>query len=302
MAYVLTFNVTSITTAKSLTAMEVRKELNKILQGRFLPAKKHEQLAELTLGLEAQAQKARMASAGSLGKVRALEADLLTARREFHKRGAEIKERHDQIHDLKNDRAAHVAALQNLRHTVAELRASVRAEKGHAADKSGTSTEQTDEAREEKDTALLLATAFQKRAHEERQQFGAQLQQRKAENVLLHEQIYRLTHAESWDEATGAALEAQASTHLKLVQGLQADLAECDAKLEELSVAKLSGVSEMDGPHITLIAEHQRTVKELEEARAQAQEAANSANIKVEKWKKTAGDQSGLIKKLMAAK
>ncbi|KAK3072521.1 hypothetical protein LTR53_006657 [Teratosphaeriaceae sp. CCFEE 6253] len=285
-----------------LTAMDVRKEVNKILQGRFLPAKKHEQLAELMLGLEAQAQKARMASAASLEKVRELEADLLTARKESHKRGAEIKERNDQIHDLKSDRAAHVAGLQKLRRTVAELRAPDCARKGHAADKSVISTEQTDDAREEQDTALLLANVFQKRAHEERQQLGAQLQQRKAENALLHEQIYRLTHAESWDEATGAALEAPASTHLMLVQGLQADLAERDAKLAELSVAKLSGVSEMDGPHITLIAEHQRTVKELEQARAQAQEAANSANIKVEKWKKTAGDQSGLIKKLMAAK
>ncbi|KAK0354000.1 hypothetical protein LTR91_026139 [Friedmanniomyces endolithicus] len=167
------------------------------------------------------------------------------------------------------------------------------------------------EAQEEQDTALLLATEFQKEAHHQRQHLGSQLRERDErilafheQNTTFQEQIYQFTNATSWDEATASALRAQATTHLKLVKGLQADLVERDARIEQLKDAKLAFMRNMEERQETLILAHKKVVRERKDAEARVMDgkiALSNAQIKMGEWKKMAEEQQGLIGRLMAA-
>ena len=166
------------------------------------------------------------------------------------------------------------------------------------------------DAREEQDTALVLAAAFQKDAYEKRQQLGRSLESRDHQITSLQGQvsnlqnhIYQLTHANNWDEATGAALEGQAAANLIFVQRLQADLADRDSRLEEVRTAKLSSEREAEEHCAALVGENRKVADELRIANShlvQTKEAAANADIWAEKWKGRAEELGALIKKLIA--
>ena len=170
-------------------------------------------------------------------------------------------------------------------------------------------TESAD-AREEQDTALALATAFQKEACEKRQQLGRSLESRDRQITSLQgqvsnlqNQIYQLTHADNWDEATGATLEGQAAANLVFVQRLQADLADRVSQSEELRTAKLSSEREAEEHRAALVGENRKAVDELRIVNShlvEAKEAAGNADIRAERWKSQAEELGALIKKLMA--
>ncbi|KAK0271390.1 hypothetical protein LTR91_025323 [Friedmanniomyces endolithicus] len=326
------------------STMSIRGELARILGGDPLSKDAYEGLVRLLANQQAEIGTLHRAPTGSAHDIRAMEQKL-------HDRGAEIKRLTDHVHELKTflSERDEMMSLRNhqirgYRKAVDELTAELVSE--HATRKKGTGTSRKRfndgldvhetrgkvdggrlfekqikdlqlqnaklvEAQEEQDTALLLATAFQKEAHNQRQHLGAQLRERDErilapheQTTTLQEQIYQFTNATSWDEATASALRAQATTHLKLVKGLQADLVERDARIEKLNDAKLAFMRNMEERQETLILAHKKVVKERKDAEARVMDgkiALSNASIKMGEWKKMAETQKDLIGKLMAA-
>ncbi|KAK3621828.1 hypothetical protein LTR56_022564 [Elasticomyces elasticus] len=209
-----------------------------------------------------------------------------------------------------------------------------------------------EQAQEEQDTTLILATIFQQKAHEERQRLELQARKRdeqilgllsekaglrerlngKVEQVdALIQQIYQFTNASLWDDRAGLALRAQAEMNFYHLKGLQADVAERDARLEgchatiaehegqiahlqaevaerdaqvaKLNDAKLNFMRNMEERQEKLITTHKAVVKErraAEERETDAKIALANAEIKLAQWKATAEEQQNLIARLMA--
>ncbi|KAK5124033.1 hypothetical protein LTR85_002230 [Meristemomyces frigidus] len=86
---------------------------------------------------------------------------------------------------------------------------------------------------EEQETAIVLSSGLLKQAHAERDQQKQQLFERDARIETLNDRIYKMTTSLP-DEAAHVALDHQAQRHLLVMQGLQADLAERDARVENL--------------------------------------------------------------------
>ncbi|KAK0261823.1 hypothetical protein LTS09_003916 [Friedmanniomyces endolithicus] len=326
--------------------MSIRGELARILGGDPLSKDAYEGLVRLLANQQAEIGTLHRAPTGSAHDIRAMEqklhdrgAEIKRLTDHVHELKSSLSERDGMI-SLRNHQ------IRGYRKAVDELTAELVSE--HATRKKGTGTSRKRfndgldvhetrgkvdggrlfeqekqikdlqlqnaklvEAQEEQDTALLLATAFQKEAHNQRQHLGAQLRERDERILALHEQtttlqeqIYQFTNATSWDEATASALRAQATTHLKLVKGLQADLVERDARIEKLNDAKLAFMRNMEERQETLILAHKKVVKERKDAEARVMDgkiALSNASIKMGEWKKMAETQKDLIGKLMAA-
>ncbi|KAK3677757.1 hypothetical protein LTR78_002607 [Recurvomyces mirabilis] len=165
----------------------------------------------------------------------------------------------------------------------------------------------------EQDTALLLATQFQRRAHEERLNLkdtisiraariatlSGELAEAHASISMLTGKIYAMTHAASWDVKTGAALEAQAQVHLTLVQNMKTrrskleedgSRAQLDSKAARKDLA--NAVGELQQLRADAASNGERTLKEKRFMEAAVAKAAEFQQI--------AQDQQALIKRLLA--
>ncbi|KAK4561158.1 hypothetical protein LTR86_005113 [Recurvomyces mirabilis] len=164
----------------------------------------------------------------------------------------------------------------------------------------------------EQDTALLLATQFQKRAHEERLNLkdiisnrdariatvSEQLVEARASTSTLTAMIYAMTHAASWDLKTGAALEAQAQVHLTLVQNMKTRMTKLEedgsrAQLDNEGVRKdlANALGELQQLRADAASHGERTLKEKRTMEAAIAKAAEFQQI--------AQDQQALIKRLL---
>ncbi|KAK4546173.1 hypothetical protein LTR36_002310 [Oleoguttula mirabilis] len=86
---------------------------------------------------------------------------------------------------------------------------------------------------EEQETAIHLSSALLKRAHEERDQQKQQLFERDVCIETLNDGIHKMATALPCDAAQ-LALENQAHRHLAVMQGLQTDVAQRDAFIDDL--------------------------------------------------------------------
>ncbi|TKA79771.1 hypothetical protein B0A55_03310 [Friedmanniomyces simplex] len=326
--------------------MDVRAELFKILGHRGLPHDKYECVVRLFNSQEAKIHALRSTPTGSAQDIRAMEqrlhdrgAEIKRLTDHVHELKVTLSERDEDLSlrnhqikgyrkpidelttELESEHARRKAGADTLRRRfhdrreVAELRDDVSSGRLFEQEKRIQDLQRQiatlEETQEEQDTALLLATAFQKEAHEQRQQLGSQLLERDGRIRAMHEQlvalqesVYQLTRATSWDEATAFALQAQAATHLNLVKGLQAKLAKRNARIEKLIEAKLSFMRNMEERQETLMSNHKKMVKERKDAEARAMDAKTAlqnANIRMAEWKKMAEEQQDLIGRLVAA-
>ncbi|KAK5108073.1 hypothetical protein LTR62_008790 [Meristemomyces frigidus] len=167
------------------------------------------------------------------------------------------------------------------------------------------------DAQEEQDTVITLATSFQERAHAERTKLREIIAQREARiatltqndaeartyTTTLTEKIYNLTHAVSWDATTPAALEAQATLHLNLVKRLQADLGDRETALHSLQERLAFVEREVGGKLVGGM--HQQLARLKEEIVAVEQARLRAAN-KAAELQQLADEQQALIRRLMA--
>ncbi|KAK1065068.1 hypothetical protein LTR74_008180 [Friedmanniomyces endolithicus] len=233
----------------------------------------YEGLVRLLASQQVEIDALHRAPTGSAHDIRAMEQRL-------HDRGAEIKRLTDHVHELKtslSERDEMISLrshqIRGYRGAIDELTAELVCE--HAARKKGAGTS--------------------------RKRFNDGLDGAESRNKV---DSGRLKNKTPWDEATASALRAQATTHLKLVKGLQADLVERDARIEQLNDAKLAFMHNMEERQETLILAHKKVVKERKDAEARVMDgkiALSNASIKMAEWKKMAEEQQGLIGRLMAA-
>ncbi|KAK3633963.1 hypothetical protein LTR56_015573 [Elasticomyces elasticus] len=289
-------------TTDTVATMNVRADLFKILGSNGLPHEQYECLVRYITTLDSTAH------------------ELRGVEQRCFDRGAVIKQLNDHIHELRltaTEREEIISKQEHkLKHYRTENTEIKRESEKHRTDARDFQDRQNDrrrmtnvrtnvsdgrlfeqekrikdlqlkvatleQAQEEQDTTLILATIFQQKAHGERQRLELQARKRdeqilgllsekaglrerlnaKVEQVdALIQQIYQFTNASLWDDRAGLALRAQAEMNLYHLKGLQADVAERDTQLEGCQ---------------TTIAEHEGQIAEL-----QAEVAERDAQVEM---------------------